>query len=435
MTWWTDYQARRGQDRKTLFTDNMKNLVSTEFENSTSYELVKISGFDRKTRIVEESSIIKNPNRKRLLCFPDETISIGEIVEFDNSNWICVNGETTSKISDVGIIERCNNVLKFYDSTSTLHQIPCIISKGSISLDEQKIISTLDSEIVVQISNTSITRQIPMSYVFKLGMRNYSVTDINDITVNGLLLIKMVYSEVEQQIPTYTISILNGTSIRADKNNTLQLNVQVKSTVNNITTIISPNPELIFNSSNDDIGTVNSSGLCTFYLESSPSWDLSTIVDEEMILDLDETYELTDDGKFLLSDLFGSEAIPGVVVSVKLASDLDVVSFVNIDVYDVPMDNYTLEISGSASIIKTYSSTYTCVFRNNGVAITDTSVFYLTGDDGVSATNLASIISQDIVVNTCVVKGLGLGYVKLWVKNVDETIVSEGLRIQIKSLF
>ena len=164
MTWWTDYQARRGQDRKTLFTDNMKNLVSTEFENSTSYELVKISGFDRKTRIVEESSIIKNPNRKRLLCFPDETIHIGEIVEFDNSNWICVNGDTTSKISDVGIIERCNNnVLKFYDSSSTLHSIPCIISKGSISLDEQKIISTLDSEIAVQIS---MIRRPPRSTLF-----------------------------------------------------------------------------------------------------------------------------------------------------------------------------------------------------------------------------------------------------------------------------
>ena len=389
LTWWTDYQARRGQDRKTLFTDNMKNLVSTEFENSTSYELVKISGFDRKTRIVEESSIIKNPNRKRLLCFPDEIISIGEIVEFDNSNWICVNGDTTSKISDVGIIERCNNALQFYDSSSTLHQIPCIISKGSISLDEQKIISTLDSEIAVQISDNSITRQIPMNYVFKIGMRNYSVTDINDITVNGLLLIKMVYSEVEQVIPSYSLTILNGDSIQADINTPVQLNIQVKDRETIITS-----PLLTFTSSNNLIANVSNTGLVSFL------------------------------------------SVGGVSISCKLDNDNLIQDSIGIEIVEEEKHNYTAVIDlGSISIIKTYSSTYTCTFKDNGIAITDTSVFYLTSDDGISETVLASIVSQDGVGNSCVVKGLGLGYVRLFVKNVGETVFSSGFRIQIKSLF
>ena len=46
-----------------------------------------------------------------------------------------------------------------------------------------KIISTLDSEIAIQISDTDITRQIEMNYVFRIGMRNYSVVNIDDITV------------------------------------------------------------------------------------------------------------------------------------------------------------------------------------------------------------------------------------------------------------
>jgi len=389
LTWWTDYQARRGQDRKTLFTDNMKNLVSTEFENSTSYELVKISDIDRKTRIVEESSIIKNPNRKRLLCFPDETISIGEIVEFDNSNWICVNGDTTSKISDVGIIERCNNTLQFYDSTSTLHSIPCIISKGSISLDEQKIISTLDSEIAVQISDTSITRQIGMNNVFRIGLRNYSVVNIDDITVNGLLLIKMVYSEVEQVFPIYSLTILNGDSIQANIATPVQLNIQVKDRETIITS-----PLLTFASSNNLIATVSSTGLVNFL------------------------------------------SVGNVNISCKLDNDSLIQDSIGIEIVEEEQHNYTAVINnGSISIIKTYSSTYTCTFKDNGIAITDSSVFYLTGDDGVSATSLASIISQDSVGNSCVVKGLNLGYVRLFVKNVGETVFSSGFRIQIKSLF
>ena len=385
MTWWTDYQARRGKDRKTLFTDNMKNLVSTEFENSTSYNLVKISSVDRKTRIVEESSIIKNPNRKRLLCFPDETIGIGEIVEYDNSNWICVNGDTTSKISDVGIIERCNNVLKFYDSTSTLHTIPCIISKGLISLDEQKIISTLDSEIAVQISNTSITRQIEINDVFKLGMRSWQVTNIDDITIPGLLLLKMVYSEVSQETHTFVLTILNGSNLSIQQDNTLQLNVNV--TDNGVLLV---NPTITYLSSNSLICTVNSSGLVT------------------------------------------SVGIGNCSIS---ASANGVSEDIVIEVIAEEQLNLTVEISGSTSIIKTYTKEYLSIFKNNGLPIIKESTFWLTGIDN-QPTTLAVITSQNSINNTCIVRGDILGSVKLWCKSTDNSIVSQdGMVIQIKSLF
>jgi len=390
LTWWTDYQARRGVDRKILFTDNMKNLVSTEFENSTSYNLVKISGIDRKTRIVEESSIIKNPNRKRLLCFPNETIIVGEPVEYDDSNWICVMNDTTSQISDVGIIERCNNTISFYDSTSSLHTIPCIISKGLISLDEQKIISTLDSEIAVQISNTSITRQIEINDVYKIGMRNYIVTDINDITINGLLLMKMVYSEVEQQIPTFTLEILNGNSIQVNENDPLTINVQIK--IDGI--VASTMPDLVFSSSDITKATINSmTGVVT-------------------ILD-----------------------VGNVIFSCKMADDISVMDVINVEIVSVPQNNYTVSLSGSTSIVKSYTKEYLAIFKNNGLPLVKESTFWLTGIDNLSTT-LAVIVSQNSVNNTCVVRGDVLGSVKLWCKSVDEEIVSQdGMVVQIKSLF
>jgi len=322
-------------------------------------------------------------------------ISVGSVVKYTDkvslieNTYIVVSKQEDSKGYDLCYIQRCNNTLKFYDSTSTLHSIPCIISKGSISLDEQKIISTLDSEVAVQISNTSITRQIEMNYVFKIGMRNYTVTDINDITVNGLLLIKMVYSEVEQVFPVYSLTILNGDSIQADINTLVQLNIQVKDRETIITS-----PLLTFTSSNNLIATVSSTGLVSFL------------------------------------------SVGSVNISCKLDNDNLIQDSIGIEIVEEEQHNYTAEIDlGSISIIKTYSSTYTCTFKDNGIAITDSSVFYLTADDGVSATSLASIISQDSVGNSCVVKGLGLGYVRLFCKNVGETVFSSGFRIQIKSLF
>jgi len=322
-------------------------------------------------------------------------ISVGSVVKHTDkvslieNTYIVVSKQEDSKGYDLCYIQRCNNTLQFYDSTSILHSIPCIISKGSISLDEQKIISTLDSEIAIQISNTSITRQIEMNNVFRIGLRSWQVTNIDDITVNGLLILRMVYSEVEQQFPSYSLTILNGSTIQADINTPVQLNIQVKDRE----TIIA-SPLLNFTSSNNLIATVSNTGLVSFL------------------------------------------SVGNVNISCKLDNDNLIQDSIGIEVIAEEKHNYTAVIDlGSISIIKTYSSTYTCAFKDNGIAIEDSSVFYLTGDDGVSETSLAGIISQDSIGNSCVVKGLNLGYVRLFARNLDGNIVSSGFRIQVKSLF
>ena len=319
----------------------------------------------------------------------DTIVNTGSIVEWEGSKWIIVSNIDNLQAYKTASMIKCNNTLQFYSSTSTLHSIPCIISKGSISLDEQKIISTLDSEIAIQISNTSITRQIEMNNVFRIGLRSWQVTNIDDITVNGLLILRMVYSEVEQQFPSYSLTILNGSTIQADINTPVQLNIQVKDRE----TIIA-SPLLNFTSSNNLIATVSNTGLVSFL------------------------------------------SVGNVNISCKLDNDNLIQDSIGIEVIAEEKHNYTAVIDlGSISIIKTYSSTYTCAFKDNGIAIEDSSVFYLTGDDGVSETLLASIVSQDGIANSCVVKGLNLGYVRLFVKNVGETVFSDGFRIQIKSIF
>ena len=117
-----------------------------------------------------------------------------------------------------------------------------------------------------------------------------------------------------------------------------------------------------------------------------------------------------------------------------MENDLNVMDTINVEIVSVPQDNFSVLVSGSVSIIKTYSSTYTCVFRNNGIIVNNiVSEFYILADDGVSATILASVVSQDGI--NCVVKGLNLGYVRLFARSLDGSIVSDGFRIQVKSLF
>jgi len=389
MTWWTEYQARRGSDRKSLYVNNMKNTISTEFKNSTSYNLVKINNVDRDVRIVEESAIIKNPNKKRLLCYPDETISIGNIVLWDSENWICTETDTTSQVSDVGIISKSNNTLTIHKN-NTSYQIPCIISKSlSLNTEDNKYIETVDNSLFLTVSNTSITQQINVNDIYRIGKYNYYISSVaDDISQKGLLIFKMKYSEVEQEEHVYTLTILNNDNLQIAQSQSLTINAQL---TDNGEIVDSPN--LIYSSSDDNIATIDEDGIVSIV------------------------------------------GLGSVVISVYMESNEEVSDSINVEIIEDVVNNFTVEISGSNSIIKGYTSNYNCVFKNNGNIITQQSEFYLTDDDGISPTSLAQITSQDSVNNSCIVKGNSIGYAKLFVKNLDGSIVSDGFRIQIKNLF
>ena len=366
----------------------MKNTISTEFKNSTSYNLVKINDVDRDVRIVEESAIIKNPNKKRLLCYPDETISVGDIVLWDSENWICTEADTTSQVSDVGIISKSNNTLTIHKN-NTSYQIPCIINSNvNLDTDETTYIETPSTIIVLKIPNTEITRQIKRGEIYKLGLQNYEIKDINDIVENGILKMEIEYSQEMQEEHLYTLEILNGDNLQIAQSQSLTINVELKDNGEIVTS-----PSLIYSSSDEEIATIDENGVVSII------------------------------------------GLGNVVISVSMENNENIIDSISVEIIADETHNYTVEINGDFSIIKGYSKLYSCDFKDNGVEYTDTSIFYLTADDGINETTIATISSQDGVINTCQIQGNVIGYFKLWVKNVDESIVSQPLRIQIKNLF
>jgi len=256
--------------------------------------------------------------------------------------------------------------------------------------DETKYIIQPSTNIVVRVPNNEVTTLIKRDEIYKIGLSNYKVIDISDIINPGLIILKLEWTAEEQLLPNYSINILNGLEVDLQQSTTLQLNVNVYD--NDI--LVSPTPSLIFSSSDENICVVDSNGLVT-------------------ALNVTGSY----------------------VITVSLASDNSISQNININVVDIPKNNYSVEIIGSNSIIKGNTKNYSCIFKNNGIEYPDISVFYLTADDEISPTTIAEIITQDGNANTCTIKGNSLGYVKLFVKNISETIVSNPLRIQIKNLF
>ena len=232
-----------------------------------------------------------------------------------------------------------------------------------------------------------------------ISMKNaWKVTGI-DRTNNGLLMLWCdldtitASDDVVNEVANagdyiYTLEITNGETSSIQEGSTLQLNVQVKLNDNTV------EKEVIYSSDNSSIATVDENGLVTA--------------------------------------ISAGECI----ITASLVESPSVYDTITITVTALPEHNYAVTISGNTSIVKNYTATYTATFTDNGLPISEQSEFWLTADDGVSETTLATIQSQDPVANTCVVKaGSTLGYVKLWCKNIEGTIVSEPFRIHIKNIF
>ena len=328
-----------------------------------------------------------------------EEIKRGDLINWFNEYWLIISEIGQKRYTYYkGIIQKCNYDIKF-NFQGTIKQFPAIADSKVFDVETNQYLSVPAGKIVVTMQSNADSENIKINDRF-IKMKNaWKVSGI-DRTKNGLLILHcdldtiISSDDLENEIANagdyvYTLEITNGETSSIQEGSTLQLNAVVKLNGNPV-----DNKTVIYSTNNPSIATVDASGLIT-----------------------------------------GISA-GDCIITASLAENPNVYDTISITVTALPEHNYAVTISGSTSIVKTKTATYTATFTDNAVPITEESFFYITADDGVSETTLATIESQDPVANTCVVKaGSTLGYVKLWVKNTAGTIVSEPFRIQIKNIF
>ena len=325
-------------------------------------------------------------------------IKRGDLINWDNEYWLIISEIGQKRYSYYkGIIQKCNYNIKF-NFQGTIKEFPAIVDSKVFDVETNQFFSVPAGKIVVTMQSNENSENITIGQRFIKMKTAWEVTGI-DRTKNGLIILHCdldmidLSDDLENEIANagdyvYTLEITNGETANIQKTSTLQLNIQVKLNGNVVT-----DKTIIFSCDNTLIATVDENGLIT--------------------------------------GISAGECI----ITASLAENPNVYDTITITVTALPEHNYAVTISGSTSIIKTKTATYTATFTDNGVPITEESEFWLTGDDGVSETTLATIESQDPIANTCVVKaGSTLGYIKLWCKNTAGTIISEPFRIQIKNI-
>lgn len=242
------------------------------------------------------------------------------------------------------------------------------------------------------------TSKIQRGKRFIIGGEAFKVIDYDSVSDKGIVNLSFESDQIDpatdnielgianyySNLADYSISILNGEFTSIEVNQSLQLSAQVK----NRGTIIK-NALITFTCSDSSIAEINQNGLLT---------PLQV-------------------GSVIVTASFGS-----------------ISANINVTVTQNMTNNYSVDIHGDDSIITGRTAKYRCQFKNNGVIYHDESVFHLFSVDG-SETSLASIVEQNPIENTCVIKaGDKVGTVKLQVSNKNGLSVGSKL-ISIKPLF
>ncbi len=252
--YWSTYLNRinlSGASQKDRLIAKAQRIITDNFSDSPSYQSVTINGVSQDVRIVEENTLYKNSNKKRLLCKPDETISIGDLIVWDSENWLCTDADTV-EIYVRGIIEKCDDYLRYLDSAGVLVEVPCIINDRILmNVEENRYYILPDNQVWVIVGNNDESAAITVDQRFLLGNNAYKVVAIDNITKPGITTFKLHTDSIIQNdnkdlqiadyysnLRTYSITILNSDSVEITLGNTLQLEVEC---TNNNVLVTSPN--------------------------------------------------------------------------------------------------------------------------------------------------------------------------------------------------
>jgi hypothetical protein len=376
--------------------NNLISLINREFSSSPFYHEVLRNNIEQGVQIVDESSLTKNPNKKRVLCKPDEDINIGDDILWNSVHWLCTNVDSDKEIYAKGIIERCNNTLTFQLPNGTIKSYPCIITdKSSTYADgtsETKYIILSDDQILITIQNNTDTLQLELDHRFIFNHSKndiYKLSKIQSLIQEGILYLTMtkdqkgVNDRLDLNLADYVqnnfvLTITNGDTVSLNASDTLQLICEVRNNG-----VLVETPTITYQSSDITKATVSITGLIT--------------------------------------------AISTGVVTITATSN-GVSDNIEVTVEEVVEDNYSIIISGSNSIYQGQSKSYSAIVYNNGTQVAKDCVW------SVSDTTLTTITAQNSTSATVKASSSKLGTVSLRCEMVEDNTIFSTISIQVKSI-
>ena len=266
---WELYEKKLKIDGNSIRERSINNTIDAindSFVNSPSYFEIYINDSETATgvQIVSGSSTggQSNSNIKNILMKPNDVLNNGDLIKWNNEYWLNMSVENVGGAYLKGKIIKCTQYITI-NKNSILSEVPIVIESAvrlySQGQDDNKYITTLSDEIIVY---TPASANIEVDDIYTIGRRNYKVKSVQDVLIDGLLVVKMEVTTEDVVIEEheYSVTILNGEEVLLSTatSPTLQLEIQCK-----LDGVLVDNPEVIYESSDEDYVIVSESGLVT----------------------------------------------------------------------------------------------------------------------------------------------------------------------------
>ncbi|MFL1672455.1 Ig-like domain-containing protein [Paenibacillus dendritiformis] len=394
------YLMNRGGSTKGSMVQNFIQEANVLMKTNPSYFEVRINddGSSTPSLIIDDS---KSEDIKHISLAPGYKLKRGDYIEWDDRTWLTLIVDHQGDIYYRGRMEECNIYLKWIDEFGSIQSYPSIFyfnTRSNFGVFEDKVMTMPDGRRQAALQKNEHTSKIQRGKRFIIGGEAFKVIDYDSVSDKGIVNLSFESDQIDpatdnvelgianyfSDLADYSISILNGDFASIEVNQTLQINAQVKNKGNIIKDAI-----VSFSTSDNSIAEINQNGLLT------PLQTGSVIV---------------------------------------TASFENIFVNINVTITQNITNNYSVDILGDDSIVTGRTARYICQFKNNGIIYHDESIFHLFSVDG-SDTSLASIVEQNPIENTCIIKaGEKVGTIKLQVSNKNGLTVGSTL-IQIKPLF
>lgn len=323
-----------------------------------------------------------------------EELNGGDYITWDSGKWLIISEIGHKRFNYYkGIMQKCHNTLTV-NVAGNLYRVPCIVTdRINLNTDTSTYITTLDNEIYILVANNTINSNIKVNDIYKVGKLNYQVKSIDDITKSGLLIMKMKFTEEEQVLPNYSISITNVLPVLTDIETPVQLTFEIK---DGDTIITNPLP-VVFTSSDEEVAIIDKDGL------------------------------------------INPVGLGNATITVSLESDATINDSILITVEEVEVPEvYTLELTGNTSpdteIIQGKTKTYTAVKKNGLGDIVEGAVFDFTIDPETTPADKYTFTVLDDT--QCTIKANGATYyINLIATDRTDGNLTMSKRIKLKPLF
>lgn len=169
------------------FKDGMTYRLANVYRNmGTPSEIVKKVD----VRVIE---IDRQGGLRNILFRPNEYYEVGNIVEFDDTQWLAYD-TYGSVVDDIKLrVSRINDIMKWRDETGIIREIPCItatsyLGSGAKSNDTGLTYNNFNvqlpiGKIYMFVELNELTKNVKIGQRFICGSKPYKVTHIDDISL------------------------------------------------------------------------------------------------------------------------------------------------------------------------------------------------------------------------------------------------------------